>query len=126
MPKTTPKEDAALKKMDLHLNAPRYVACDLSKAQKEQLGEFIESTTSEDLLAYIVNRVMANHSVGVRVLEVGFQCAMTGTKGNAAHENICLISRSSTPERAMYSVMFKDTMLLQGVWPVSNRLEDLD
>lgn len=126
MPKTTPKEDATLKAMDKNPNAPRYVSCDLSVKQKRELDEFIEATSKEDLMSYLVSSVMRNHSFSVRVLEVGYQCAMTGTKGHVTHENICLISRSSTPERAMYSVMFKDIVILGGTWPVSNRLEDLD
>lgn len=126
MPKTTPREESALKKMDQNGNAPRYVACDLNTAQKRDLDAFIEGGTIEDLHQWLIGRIMANHTMTVRVLDVGYQCALTGSKGNQAHENVCLISRSSTPERAMWSVMFKDTTILHGVWPVSNRLEDLD
>lgn len=125
MPKTTPKEEAALKAMDRN-GAPRYVSCDLNKAQKEELDVFIEGSGLEDLHQWLMQAVMNNHTFSVRGLDVGYQCSVTGTKSHTTHENICLISRSSTPERAMWSVMFKDTMILHGVWPVTNRLEDLD
>lgn len=125
MPKTTPREEAAVKKLDQN-GAPRYVACDLTVTQKKELDAFIDGATLEELHQWMIGRIMANHSISVRVLDVGFQCSLTGSKGNSNHENICLISRSSTPHRAMWSVMFKDVKILQGTWPVSNRLEDLD
>lgn len=126
MPKTTPREEAVLKSMDKNPNAPRYVSCDLNAAQKRELDAFIEESELSDLHQWLMQAVMANHTVSIRVLDVGYQCSLTGSKGNTSHENICLISRSSTPERALWSVMFKDTTVLHGVWPVTNRLEDLD
>ncbi len=126
MPKTTPREEAALKRIEHNGNAPRYVACDLSVAQKRELDAFIEGGTLEDLHQWLVGRVIDNHTVSVRSLEIGYQCSVTGSTAHAAHPNTCLISRSSTPERALWSVMFKDTSILHGVWPVTNRLEDLD
>lgn len=126
MPKTTPKEEAVLKAMERNPNAPRYVACDLNAAQKRELDKFVEETTTEDANQWAMGRVMDNHTLSLKVLDVGYQCSLTGSKGNQGHENICLISRSSTPERALYSVMFKDTSLLHGIWPVTNRMEDLD
>lgn len=126
MPKTTPREEAALRNMDKNGNAPRYVSCDLSAAQKRELDTFIEESSLEDWHQWAMSRVQDNHTLSVRGLDVGYQCSLTGTKRHQTHENICLISRSSTPERAMWSVMFKDTVLLHGVWPVMNRLEDLD
>ena len=126
MPKTTPREEAALKSMDKNPNAPRYVSCDLSAAQKTELNSFIEESELGDLHQWAMDRVMNNHTLSIRVLDVGYQCSLTGSKGNTSHENTCLISRSSTPERALWSVMFKDTLILHGTWPVTNRLEDLD
>jgi hypothetical protein len=126
MPKTTPREEAELKKMDRNGSAPRYVSCDLSKAQKEDLNAFIEGGNVEDVWQWVSQQVIAGHSVSLRSLDVGYQCSVTGNVNHAAHPNTCLISRSSTPERALWSVMFKDTALLHGVWPVTNRLEDLD
>ena len=126
MPKTTPREEAALKSMDKNPNAPRYVSCDLSAAQKTELNSFIEESELGDLHQWAMDRVMNNHTLSIRVLDVGYQCSLTGSKGNTSHENTCLISRSSTPERALWSVMFKDTLILHGTWPITNRLEDLD
>src|ERR1035437_4525409 len=126
MPKTTPREEAALKSMDKNPSAPRYVSCDLSAAQKTELNSFIEESELGDLHQWAMDRVMNNHTLSIRVLDVGYQCSLTGSKGNTSHENTCLISRSSTPERALWSVMFKDTLILHGTWPITNRLEDLD
>lgn len=126
MPRTTPREEAALKAMDKNGNTPRYVSCDLNTIQKRELDTFIEESSLEDLHQWAMGRILDKHILSMRSLDVGYQCSLTGAKNHQTHENICLISRSSTPERAMWSVMFKDTTLLHGVWPVTNRLEDLD
>lgn len=126
MPKTTPREEAALKSLDKNGNAPRYVSCDLTAAQKRGLDEFIEQSDLADLFQWAMGRVQDSHTISIRGLDIGYQCSVTGTAHSQTHSNVCLISRSSTPERAMWSVMFKDTTILHGVWPVTNRLEDLD
>jgi hypothetical protein len=126
MPKTTSREEAALKKLDGNPNAPRYVSCDLTPAQKRELDEFIEGGNSEGLWNWIMGTVMSGHVVTLKTLDVGYQCAVTGAATHAAHANKCLISRSSTPERAAWSVHFKDSAILKGNWPVTNRLEELD
>ncbi len=126
MPKTTPREEAALKKLDSNGASFHYVACDLTVQQKLSLDVFIEQTDLEDLHKWLSKTVLANHSISIKVLPIGFQCSVTGSKGSNAHENVSLISRSSSPERALWSAMFKDVEILHGVWPVTNRLEDLD
>nr|CRY96313.1 hypothetical protein [uncultured prokaryote] len=126
MPKSTPREEAALRKMDANPNAPRYVTCDLSKAQKDALVDYINTETAEALLEWIERRVGDNHTLSIKSLDVGFQCSLTGTTKQTDHANMCLISRASTGERAIFSVMFKDAVLLKGVWPITNRLDDLD
>lgn len=126
MPKTTPREEATLKKMDANLNAPRYVQCDLNKAQKEALVVFIEDSDTEQLIAWIDSRVGSSHTLSTKPLEVGYQASLTGNSRSTDHANMCLISRASTPSKALWSVYFKDSEVLKGIWPVTNRLEDLD
>lgn len=126
MPKTTPREEAALKKLDANPNAPRYVQCDLSKAQKAELLEFIEASDIDALIGWLDYRVGNGHILSTKPLEVGYQASLTGTNHATDHANICLISRASTPSKALWSVYFKDSTVLKGTWPVSNRMEDLD
>lgn len=126
MPKSTPREEAVLKKMDANPNAPKYVQCDLNKAQKEALLAFIDESDVEALIAWIDLRVGDNHILSTKGLEVGYQASLTGNSHARDHANICLISRASTPSKALWSVYFKDSEVLKGVWPVSNRMEDLD
>jgi hypothetical protein len=126
MPKTTPKEEAALKRLEANPNAPRYVSCDLTAIQKHELDEFIVGGTAEDLWQWLMGTVMQGHVVTMKTLDVGYQCSVTGAATHAAHANKCLISRSSSPERAAWSVHFKDSVVLKSVWPVTNRLEELD
>ena len=126
MPKSTPREESALRKLDSNPNAPRYVQCDLSKAQKEGLLAFIDESDTEALIRWIDQRVGDNHILSTKHLEVGFQASLTGQPGARDHANICLISRASTPSNALWSVYYKDSEILKGNWPVSNRIEDLD
>lgn len=126
MPKTTPREEAALKKLDANPNAPRYVSCDLNKAQKEALVAFIADTDDEALWKWVDFAVVSNHSISLKAIEVGYQCSVTGQARHATHGNVCLISRASTPIKALWSCFYKDTEVLGGIWPVSNRMEELD
>jgi hypothetical protein len=126
MPKTTPREETTLKKMEQNPNAPRYVSCDLNKAQKDALLVFIEETEDRDIIAWIDMRVGDNHILSTKGLDVGYQASLTGTSQARDHANCCLISRASTPSKALWSVFFKDQEVLKGLWPVTNRLEDLD
>jgi len=126
MPKSTPREEAVLKKMDANPNAPRYVQCDLTKQQKESLTVYIQDTDLEDLLSWMCEKVSDNYSISMKSLDVGYQCSLTGTPKQSSNANVCLISRSSDPARAVWSVMFKQKELLPPIWPVSNRIEDLD
>lgn len=126
MPKSTPREEATLKKLDQNPNAPRYVTCDLNKAQKEALTAFIDESDVEDLIAWINHRVGSEHILSTKGLDVGYQASLTGTSRSTDHANQCLISRSDSPSRALWSVYFKDQEVLKGIWPVTNRIEDLD
>lgn len=126
MPKSTPREEAALKKMDQNSNAPRYVVCDLTKTQKESLTVYIQDTDLEALLDWMCQKVSDNYSISMKTVDVGYQCSLTGTPKQTSNANVCLISRSSDPARALWSVMYKQQELLPLIWPVSNRIEDLD
>jgi len=126
MPKSTPREESALKKIDANPNAPKYVQCDLNKAQKGELLEFIDSSDIDALVNWIDYRVGDGHILTTKALDVGYQASLTGTTHARDHANCCLISRASTPSKALWSVYFKDSVILKGVWPVSNRMEDLD
>lgn len=126
MPKSTPREEAVLKKEALTNNAPRYVTCDLTKAQKEGLTQFIDESDIESLIAWINYRVGDNHTLSTKGLDVGYQASLTGTAKCRDHAGECLISRSDSPSRALWSVYYKDSEILKGIWPVTNRIEDLD
>lgn len=126
MPKSTPREEATLKKMDANPNAPRYVQCDLTKQQKESLTVYIQDTDLEALLEWMCQKVSDNYSISMKSLDVGYQCSLTGTPKQSTNANVCLISRSSDPARAVWSVMYKQKEILPAIWPVSNRIEDLD
>ncbi len=126
MPKSTPREDAALKKLDANPNAPRYVQCDLTAEQKKVFATFMEESEITDFIQWIDQTVGNNYTLSMKSLDVGYQCSLTGTAKQSGNANVCLISRASSPSKAAWSVYYKATQILPLIWPVSNRLEDLD
>ena len=87
---------------------------------------FIEESDTEELIKWIDSRVGNSHTLSTKPLEVGYQAALTGNSHSTDHANKCLISRASTPSKALWSIYFKDSEVLKGIWPVTNRMEDLD
>jgi hypothetical protein len=104
----------------------QFVKCDLSEAQKKDLALFSEALKPEALVAWIERTVLANHVVSVRANDTGFQCSVTGAKGNEAHTNKCLVARASTVTRSIHSAMFKDATILKGDWSKVQTRDELD
>lgn len=133
MPATTPKAEgtsakAADKKEAAKLNGsgPRFVRCDLVKAQKEQLQSWAADEELVDTLAWLYNKVTSGHVVSLRSLDVGYQCSITGMTEASGHKDMVLIAKASTPERALMGARFRDEIVLVEGWPASNALAELD
>src|SRR5216683_1964720 len=128
MPKTTPNptatEQKALAKMNG--NGPQFVRCELNKAQKEQLVHWASETDTEDAVKWLFAKAESGHVVSLRTNEVGYQCSVTGVFESSGHNNQSLVARASSAERALYAAMFRVVVVLEGIWPISNRLDELD
>jgi len=126
MPKTTPRPvDTAPKTWD-RKDAPKYVRCELNKEQKAALALWAEEAENIDLLAWIDRRVGLGHVLSVKATNSGYQCSLTGDSEVGGHVGMSLISRASTAVRSLYSCWYKDEFVLQGVWPATGSLEELD
>lgn len=126
MPKTNPKESVKEAGAWDGKAAPRYVRCDLSTEQKALLVTWSTELETVDVLAWIEAQVARGHVLSVRSNEVGFQCSLTGTREASGHFGMCLVGRASTSIRAIHAVMYRDEMVLQGIWPASSLTSDLD
>lgn len=126
MPKTEPKNTPAANELKSNGNGPLYVRCDLNAEQKRLLAEWTEQQEDMDLIKWVNTVVTLGHTVSIRSNQVGYQCSLTGTSEQNGHHNKTLISRASTPIRALYSVWYKDEIVLKGKWEVADRLAELD
>jgi hypothetical protein len=133
MPKTTSKEAAVDQakaaqngKPWTNKDAPRFVRCDLSPQQKVALTMWAADAEETDLLKWVEVRVTLGHVLSIRSNEVGFQCSLTGGTEGSGHLGVSLVARASTPLRAVYACWYRDEVVLEGKWPVSNTLDELD
>jgi hypothetical protein len=128
MPATKPNPDKAADKAKANgqISGPRFVRCDLNPAQKEQLVHWSSELEDMDMLKWLWYKVERGHVVSIRYNEVGYQCSVTGTSEGSGHKDQSLVARASTPERAVHGAMFRDQVVLEGNWPLSGLLDDLD
>lgn len=127
MPATTP--NPSREKVQQNGNsAPLYVKCDLTSEQKMLCKEWAESVEYVDVVAWMDARgdngdiLTVKHIIG----QDGYQASLTGGELSTNHRGKCLISRASSMFKAILSLMYKDQMILQGVWNVVAREVDLD
>lgn len=126
MPATTKKPTEQPAKAWDRKEAPRYVRCELSKEQKTALAAWAEDLEDIDLLNWLTGRIESGHVLSLKSLSTGYQASLTGDREASGHYGISLIARASTAMRSLYACMYKDEMVLQGTWPASGSLEELD
>jgi hypothetical protein len=125
MPKTTPKAEAPAKAWDPK-DAPKFVRCELTAAQKALLTTWAEELEDMDLLKWVDSMVSNGHTLSIKSAEVGYQCSLTGVREASGHAGMSLVARASTPLRAVYGCMYRQSEVLKGPWPVTSALADLD
>lgn len=135
MPATTPnpaKSAAESNGNSKNHNMPLFVDLSLTREQKEHLVQWIEETEWVDLLGWVDKMVEDGHTISIKpIIDAGvFQNAyivsVTGTRLSASHVDKCLTARASTPQKALFSAMYRDTVILGGIWVVTDKRVDLD
>lgn len=127
MPATTPNPNKSAA-MSNGSGAPLYVKCDLTSEQKALCKEWADGVEYVDVVAWMDKAgdsgdiLTVKHIVG----SDGYQASLTGGELSVSHKGKCLISRASTMFKAVLSLMYKDVMVLEGVWNVTAREVDLD
>lgn len=127
MPATTPNPNKVDPKQNGN-GGPLYVKCDLTAEQKTLCKMWADDVESIDVIAWIDHVVDNGDILSVKhiVGQDGYQANLTGGELSTSHKGKCLISRASTAWKAVLSLMYKDTQVLQGIWAVTERTLDLD
>lgn len=123
MPATTPKPKAAAAQGKEGYLPPKFVRCELTKPQKDDLVLFRDEIKDDQVMAWVNKMVEDFHVLSVKHADYGYMASMTGVRGSATHENLCLTVRASTPRNALVALMFRDRVVLDGLW--SQREEDM-
>jgi hypothetical protein len=127
MPATTPNPSKTNAQQNGN-NAPLYVKCDLTAEQKLLCKAWADDVEYVDVVAWIDHAgdngdiLTVKHIVG----QDGYQASLTGGELSTSHRGKCLISRASSMYKAVLSLMYKDTVMLEGVWATVERTLELD
>jgi hypothetical protein len=105
----------------------RYVKCDLSRDQKEHLAAWAEELEWVDLMAWVDKMTSDYRVISLKhIADVnGYQCAVTTQRGSG-DEGKTLMARGSTATKALVAAMYRDVVVLQGIWTVVTLEAELD
>jgi hypothetical protein len=109
-------------------SAPLFVKCDLTSEQKLLCRAWADEVENFEVIAWIDHACDNGDILTVKHIlgQDGYQASMTGGELSVAHKGKCLTSRASSAWKAVLSLMYKDTLVLQGIWAVTERTLDLD
>lgn len=106
-----------------------FVRCDLSAEQKKEMAEWANSRTADDMLTYLDESIRDGYTLSVKEAEQGYQASLTQAKKAAVgipNVGKCLVTRASTPERALWSLYHKHINVLEKDWSRGNEEALLD
>jgi hypothetical protein len=108
---------------------PIFVRCDLSPDQKKELADWANKSRADDLLDHIVQSINEGYILSAKEAEVGYQASITqGKSPGIGVPNVgkCLVTRASTPERALWSLYYKHTQVLEKDWGSASMEQQLE
>lgn len=135
MPATTPRQqpfpeaDGKGKEKDNGYKPPVFVRCDLSADQKTEMAEWANGNGSDSLLEHICKSTEENYTLSLKAIEHGYQASLTQQKdASVSNPNggKSLVTRASSPERALWSVYYKHTQLLKKNWSSASQAQELE
>lgn len=98
---------------------PTFIRCDLTPDQKKEMSEWANNCNADDLLDRIVESIKEGYILSAKEADTGYQASLTQAKKAAVGTpNIgkCLVTRATLPERALWSLYYKHTQLLEKDW----------
>jgi hypothetical protein len=122
MPATTPKDQSLEQsngsKKNGNYGKPMYVRCDLSAEQKSKMQSWADDLEHDELMQLYDDCQSDGYVFSAKPLEQGYQASLTPAYGNAERTNggKCLVTRASTPQKALLSLFFKHSVLLSKNW----------
>jgi hypothetical protein len=136
MPATTPKikpfPEAETEISDKGKNGykrPAFVRCDLTAEEKKQMAEWANNSIADDLVDRIVESIKDGYILSVKEADVGYQASLTqGKEAKIGVPNAgkCLVTRASEPERALWSLYFKHTQMMEKDWGKASQEQQLE
>jgi hypothetical protein len=136
MPATTPRQkpfpDADQsngKEKSSGYARPSFVRCDLTSEQKAEMAKWANNSSADDLLDRIVQSVKDGYTLSVKEGEIGYQASLTQSRGagvGVPNVGKCLVTRASAPERALWSLYYKHTQVLELDWGKASMEQQLE
>jgi hypothetical protein len=135
MPKTTPRpkpfgdgEEEVEKRQNNGYVKPTFVRCDLTADQKLEMANWANACNADDLLDRIVVSTSEGYILSLKPSEEGYQASLTQSRKpsiGVPNTGMSLVTRASTPERALWSLYYKHTQVLGKDWSQA-KSTDLD
>lgn len=136
MPATTPKQKPFPEEDKANAKAkngdyvrPVFIRCDLTAEQKREMAEWANNLNADNLLDYLTESVEEGYTVSLKVAEVGYQCSLTQSgAAQIGRKNVgkSLVTRASTPERAVWALYYKHTQVLEKDWGTGGQESQLE
>lgn len=136
MPKTEPRqkpfpeaEEKSNGKQNGEYIRPVFVRCDLTADQKAEMAQWANARSSADLLDMVIESASAGYTLSLKTADTGFQAALTmpgPAKIGVKNAGKSLVVRATKPERALWSLYYKHTQILEGDWSTATSDAQLD
>jgi hypothetical protein len=133
MPATTKKlpfpEEKALEASN---GMPKYVRCNLTNEQKEEMIKWANSSENSDLIDMMVSAINAGYVFSWKESAINgnifFQSSLTMQKKEKIQSNsgMCLVTRASSAEKAVWSLFFRHEKVLDKNWSSLSTSEELE
>lgn len=133
MPATTKKLPfPEEKELSASNGMPRYVRCNLNDDQKKEMKEWANLSENSDLIDMMVSAINAGYVFSWKEATtngtVFFQSSLTMPKKEKIQSNsgMCLVTRASSAEKAVWSLFFRHEKVLEKNWSSLSSSEDLE
>jgi hypothetical protein len=136
MPATTPKQQPfpeqdqdKRKERENGYKRPTFVRCDLTSDQRKEMAEWANSRNADDMLDYIRESAEEGYVLSIKEADKGYQASLTQSREisiSVRNGGKSLVTRASTPERALWSLYYKHREVMVKDWSKGNEEASLE